>query len=133
MTTADPRRHTPRADAVLADPRLRAAGERLGRPLVHRAVDATLDRVRRGELPPDAAADAAVAALPATAASLRPVLNATGVLVHTNLGRAPLSAAAVTAVGVAAGYTDVELSLADGRRGRRGAGALAALRAAVPA
>jgi L-seryl-tRNA(Ser) seleniumtransferase len=63
---------------------------------------------------------------------MRRVLNATGVLVHTNLGRAPLSPAAVDAVRTAAGATDVELDLATGRRGRRGRGALAALAARVP-
>ena len=61
------------------------------------------------------------------------MVNATGVVVHTNLGRAPLSAAAVEALAVAAGSTDVELDLATGRRGRRGAGALGALARAVPA
>ena len=61
------------------------------------------------------------------------MLNATGVVLHTNLGRAPLSAAAVEALVAAAGTTDVELDLATGRRARRGRGALAALAAAVPA
>ena len=51
---------------------------------------------------------------------------------HTNLGRAPLSAAAVEALSVAAGATDVELDLDTGRRGRRGRSAMAALAAAVP-
>ena len=51
---------------------------------------------------------------------------------HTNLGRAPLSDAAVDAVVTAAGATDVELDLATGRRGHRGRGTLAALAAAVP-
>jgi L-seryl-tRNA(Ser) seleniumtransferase len=60
------------------------------------------------------------------------VVNATGVVVHTNLGRAPLSAAAVAAIGTAAGATDVELDLGTGRRGPRGSAALAALAAAVP-
>ena len=70
----------------------------------------------------------------ATASSLRPVLNATGVLVHTNLGRAPLSPAAVEAVVAASGTTDVELDLATGRRGpARARRAIAALLAAVPA
>jgi L-seryl-tRNA(Ser) seleniumtransferase len=53
-------------------------------------------------------------------------------VVHTNLGRAPLSAAAIDAVVTAAGHTDVELDLLTGRRGRRGRGALSALAAAVP-
>ncbi|MFZ5851515.1 MAG: L-seryl-tRNA(Sec) selenium transferase, partial [Actinomycetota bacterium] len=130
---ADPRRRVPRTDAVLADPRLVDAERRLGRALVKAAVAAAQQRVRDGELPPEQVADAAVSALPAYAASLRPVLNATGVLVHTNLGRAPLSAAAVAAVAAAAGSTDVEFDLATGTRGRRGRGALAALAAAVPA
>jgi L-seryl-tRNA(Ser) seleniumtransferase len=53
--------------------------------------------------------------------------------VHTNLGRAPLSAAAVDAIVAASGHTDVELDLATGARARRGRGALGALAAAVPA
>src|SRR3954471_20220600 len=129
----DPRRQVPRTDVLLADPALAAAGERLGRPLVKRAVQGVQQRIRDGELPPEAAVGAVLAALPATAGSLRPVLNATGVLVHTNLGRAPLSPAAVEAMAAAAGTTDVELDLATGRRGPRGEAALAALRDAVPA
>src|SRR4029077_5399499 len=65
--------------------------------------------------------------------TLTPVINATGVVVHTNLGRAPLSAAAQAAVQAAAGHTDVEFSLASAQRGRRGRGALDALARAVPA
>jgi L-seryl-tRNA(Ser) seleniumtransferase len=131
--TADPRRQVPRTDVLLAEPRLAAAADRLGHELVKAAVQAVQARVRTGELPPQEAATAALAALPGTAASLRPVLNATGVLVHTNLGRAPLSAAAVAAVVAASGTTDVELDLGTGRRGPRGEGALDALLAAVPA
>ncbi len=82
---------------------------------------------------PDAVVGAALAALPAAATALSPVLNATGVLLHTNLGRAPLSAAARTAVARAAGTCDVELDLDSGQRGPRGAAAVAALLAAVPA
>lgn len=128
----DPRRATPRTDRVLADPRLAAATGRLGPTLVKAAVARALDRCRAGELSPQEVADAAVAALPPTATSLRRVVNATGVVVHTNLGRAPLSPAAVAALEVAAGATDVELDLATGRRGPRGRGALAALARAVP-
>lgn len=68
----------------------------------------------------------------AGAAGTRPVLNATGVVVHTNLGRSPLSEAARAALVDAAGYTDVELDLSTGRRGRRGASLTDALLAAVP-
>jgi L-seryl-tRNA(Ser) seleniumtransferase len=53
------------------------------------------------------------------APKLRHVINATGVILHTNLGRAPLSAAAIEALGVAAGYSNLELDIATGRRGER--------------
>ncbi|WP_308289398.1 L-seryl-tRNA(Sec) selenium transferase [Mumia sp. zg.B17] len=128
----DPRRRTPRTDAVLSDERLRKAADRLGEHVVKQTVRATLERCRAGELAPEDVVGAAVDALPPAATSLRRVVNATGIVVHTNLGRAPLSDAAVEALGVAAGATDVELDLATGRRGRRGRSALGALAAAVP-
>jgi L-seryl-tRNA(Ser) seleniumtransferase len=131
--SADPRRQVPRTDTLLADPRLAAAGERLGRSLVKGAVQQVQERIRAGEVAPPDAVGAVLASLPGTASSLRPVLNATGVLVHTNLGRSPLSPAAVEAIAAAAGTTDVELDLGTGRRGPRGEAAIAALLAAVPA
>jgi L-seryl-tRNA(Ser) seleniumtransferase len=52
--------------------------------------------------------------------SLRPVINATGVILHTNLGRAPLSAEALRhVVEIAQGYSNIELNLATGERGKR--------------
>ncbi|OBH30796.1 L-seryl-tRNA(Sec) selenium transferase [Mycobacterium sp. E1319] len=128
----DPRRQVPRTDALLADPRLVEAQRVLGRTLVKSVVADAQQRARAGEIEPERVAEHAVAALPATASSLRPVVNATGVVVHTNLGRAPLSRAALDAVVAAGGTTDVEFDLASGRRARRGRGALAALAAAVP-
>jgi L-seryl-tRNA(Ser) seleniumtransferase len=129
----DPRRRVPRTDTVLADPCLAEAAARLGRPAVKAAITAAQQRVRTGHLAPEDVPAAALAALPPHASSLRPVLNATGVALHTNLGRAPLSAAAVEAIRAAAGTTDVELDLATGRRARRGRGALQALAHKVPA
>ena len=122
----------PRTDAVLADPRLVAAAARLGAPIVKGVVVEVLDQVRRGAVSPEAAADVAVASLPGAATTLRRVLNATGVVVHTNLGRAALSAAAVEAIALAAGHVDVEYDVESGRRARRGRGALDALATAVP-
>ena len=133
VAIVDVRRLTPRTDAVLADPRLAAAQQRLGRAIVLAAVHHAQDRARAGEIAADAVADAAAGALPSLAATLTPVINATGVLLHTNLGRAPLSAAAREALAAAAGCTDVEFDLATGQRGRRGRGMLTALAAAVPA
>ncbi len=132
MPDLDPRRRTPRTDAVLDDPRLKDALARLGRLRVKAVVTAALDEVRAGRLDPEEVVDRVVAALPPSATSLRSIVNATGVVVHTNLGRAPLSDAAVDAVATAAGATDVELDLGTGRRGRRGRGTLEALATAVP-
>jgi L-seryl-tRNA(Ser) seleniumtransferase len=133
VASVDTRRFVPRTDVLLADPRLAEAERKLGRALVKAAVARAQDQARAGTIAPDGVADAAVAALPARAATLTPVINATGVLLHTNLGRAPLSGAAIEALLAAAGCTDVEFDLASGTRGRRGRGTLAALAAAVPA
>ncbi|MBM2620908.1 L-seryl-tRNA(Sec) selenium transferase [Actinoplanes sp. LDG1-06] len=126
----DSRRHVPRTDVILADPRLAAATRSEGRAAVKAAVVATLQRVREGELKPDEVVTTALAALPG---GLRPVLNATGVVLHTNLGRAALSAAAREAIVAAAGHTDVELDLTTGRRAKRGRTALTALHRLIPA
>lgn len=128
----DLRRRVPRTDVVLADPRLVAATERLGRAVVKQAVVAAQDAARRGDIHVTAVADHAAAHLPAHATTLRPVVNATGVVLHTNLGRAPLSPAAVEALTLAAGYVDVEYDVATGERSARGRGALEALRLAIP-
>jgi L-seryl-tRNA(Ser) seleniumtransferase len=129
------RRLVPRTDVLLADPRLAAAELRLGRALVKAAVARAQQRARAGEIGLEltVVADAAVAELPRYAATLTPVINATGILVHTNLGRAPLSASATDALVAAAGTCDVEFDLATGARGRRGSGALDALARAIPA
>ncbi len=130
----DPRRRIPRTDRLLALPEVASAAAAMGERVVKDLVSATQDRARAGEIPPESVKEELLAALgQRTASSLRPVLNATGVIVHTNLGRAPLSPAAREAVQDAAGYTDVEFDLATGARYRRGAGARAALLAACPA
>ncbi|MGH3155836.1 MAG: hypothetical protein ACRDNF_04555, partial [Streptosporangiaceae bacterium] len=76
----DPRRLVPRTDAVLADPRLVLAQERLGRAIVKEAISRAQDEARAGRIAPGSVADAAVAGLPARPATLNPVINATGVL-----------------------------------------------------
>jgi L-seryl-tRNA(Ser) seleniumtransferase len=99
---------------------------------VKHAVTAALEDVRAGRIAAEHAADAAAAALPASATSMQPVLNATGVVLHTNLGRAALSDAAREALLAASGYVDVEYDTATGRRASRGRAALKALHRAVP-
>ena len=128
----DTRRRIPRTDSLLAQPPFAEAAARLGAATVKQVITAAQDRARRGEIAPEDVPDLAAGLLPASATTLRPVINATGVLLHTNLGRAPLSAAARAALATSAGCTDVEYDLATGQRARRGRGALDALRAACP-
>ncbi|MFW5468767.1 L-seryl-tRNA(Sec) selenium transferase [Knoellia sp. CPCC 206435] len=132
MSEADPRRAIPRTDVLLGEARLLAAAQHLGHDVVRHAVVSAQGRARRGEIRPADVLEDAVSTLPVRASSLTPLLNATGVVVHTNIGRAPLSPAALRAVADASGHVDVELDLRTGERGRRGAGAVAALREAVP-
>jgi L-seryl-tRNA(Ser) seleniumtransferase len=129
----DPRRRIPRTDDLLALPEVVAARSRLNESVLRETVRRVQERARSGQIDPDDVAPALVADLATrSATSLRPVLNATGVVVHTNLGRAPLSDAAVEALVAASGYVDVEMDLASGVRSRRGDGTRAALLAAVP-
>jgi L-seryl-tRNA(Ser) seleniumtransferase len=85
------------------------------------AIDEARGQIRAGaEIPGDLTARARELLSDADRPSLVRVLNATGVILHTNLGRAPLPAAAREAVARAAsGYSNLELDLASGRRGSR--------------
>ncbi|MHB1711285.1 MAG: L-seryl-tRNA(Sec) selenium transferase, partial [Acidimicrobiales bacterium] len=130
--TGDRRRRVPPTNELMADARIETVLERLSRPLVLDAVRTAQHAARTGDIEPDEIVGEAVRRLPARGTSMRPVLNATGVIVHTNLGRAPLAPSAVEAVVAASGYTDVEFDRRDGRRARRGRGALDALRDALP-
>jgi L-seryl-tRNA(Ser) seleniumtransferase len=130
MSVMDPRRRIPRTDVVLDDPQVVEAARGVARTAVKTIVAAAQRRARAGEISPDEVVAVTVSAL--ARRGLRPVINATGVIVHTNLGRAPLSTAATEAVTAAAGATDVEFDLDTGERARRGRTALAALAAAVP-
>jgi L-seryl-tRNA(Ser) seleniumtransferase len=137
---SDPRRALPRVDALLDHPAVAERIERWGREPVlgtaRRVLAATRRTAAGGEQVPelDELATRITDELDAlTARRMRAVVNATGVVLHTNLGRAPLSAAAVAAVTEAAGYCTVEYDLAEGRRGRRGEAAEALLREATGA
>ena len=125
----DPRRDLPGVDRLLETGRAEAWTERWGREPVTRALREVLAEARRRiaeeALPtaPEPAwlLDRAKERLRrADRPSLRPVLNATGVVLHTNLGRAPLAEEALEAVAlVGAGYSNLEYDLAEGRRGSR--------------
>jgi L-seryl-tRNA(Ser) seleniumtransferase len=132
----DARRHLPAVSVVLGHELLREPLRRHGRLVVRRAVRTALEELRRGmregrAIPVDPArvAGRAREILGAERAWLRPAINATGVLLHTGLGRAPLARRAIAAVAeVAAGYCNLELDLDDGTRGRRTAGIAELLR-----
>lgn len=133
MTQVDPRRLIPRTDQLLALPAVHRERNRLGDKVIRDIVRDIQERARRGDLAPERVPDVLETALAAHAASsLRPVLNATGVVVHTNLGRAPLAAGAVEALIAASGYVDVELDLATGARSKRGVKVREALLDACP-
>lgn len=128
---SDPRRRIPRTDVLLDLPEVRAAA--LSEAGKRSLIDAAQSRARALEIAPEEVAAQVVASLPERASSMTPVINATGVIIHTNIGRAPLSEQAQRALIDAAGYADVEMDLAMGQRSKnRGAGARDALLAAVP-
>ncbi|PWH06689.1 L-seryl-tRNA(Sec) selenium transferase [Brachybacterium endophyticum] len=134
MAETDPRRRIPRTDRLLALPEVARASASMGERVVRELVRAVQDRARSGQISPEQVEQELLAGIGGAGAhSLRPVLNATGVIVHTNLGRAPLSAAARAALQDASGYTDVEFDLPSGQRSRRGAAARTALLEACPA
>ncbi|NTU72269.1 MAG: L-seryl-tRNA(Sec) selenium transferase, partial [Coriobacteriia bacterium] len=121
-------RTLPKTDEVLAHPVLTETLGSVPRALVVDAVRAAIDdaraRLLAGEpLTPGAesvARDALARATLAARPSLRPVVNATGIIVHTNLGRSVLSEAAAEAVaGVARGYSTLEYDVDSGERGSR--------------
>jgi L-seryl-tRNA(Ser) seleniumtransferase len=116
-------RRLPSVDLVLRQPEAALLAERAGPAVATQAVRRVLERHRRevaaGAEAPTAAAIAAEA-LAADVPHLRHVVNATGVIVHTNLGRAPLAAEAIDAVArTAGGYANLELELETGGRGSR--------------
>ncbi|MGH9417749.1 MAG: L-seryl-tRNA(Sec) selenium transferase [Terriglobales bacterium] len=116
-------RQIPSVDALLRRPALAELWRELGPAGARRVIAGVLAEVRAAPFPDRLAAlEPALRAAAARrlAPSLRPVLNATGVLLHTNLGRAPLARAAVERVAaVAAGYSTLEFDLGSGRRARR--------------
>ncbi|MFO7982773.1 MAG: L-seryl-tRNA(Sec) selenium transferase [Desulfuromonadales bacterium] len=125
-------RNLPSVDRVLNEPVLADLGEEIPPVLIKEAAQESIARLRReileaNELPsgttvhPSAVAQRALGLVKASSsASLRPVINATGTLLHTNLGRAPLSDKALAAVdAVARSYSNLEIKLESGKRGHR--------------
>ena len=118
----DRRRELPSVDRLLREPAVDALLLAAPRAAVVAAIRETLAaaRTRRAGPPEDWATEIRERLAERTRPGLRPVLNATGVVLHTNLGRAPLAATAVEAMAaIAAGYSNLELDLDTGTRGSR--------------
>jgi L-seryl-tRNA(Ser) seleniumtransferase len=119
---SDPRRNIPSVDRLLREPGIAALLDEAPRNVVVAAVRDAVSaaRTRPGGSPGDWAAEIRERVIRRTTPSLQPVINATGVVLHTNLGRAPLAEAALAAMhAVARGYSTLEYDLASGQRGSR--------------
>lgn len=119
----DPRRAMPSVSGLLEADDVKALLERNPRSVVVEAIRQAVDDARgeasRGEIS-DWGARVAFHLRSATMRSLRPVINATGVVLHTNLGRAPLADEAIDAVrDIASGFSNLEYDVATGKRGSR--------------
>ncbi len=113
-------RDLPSVDRLLADPRLAEQPRALALAAARSVLDRARDEIRAGRDPGDPVKLALAELDAGRRPSLRRVINATGVLVHTNLGRAPLSAAALARVAeVGGGYSNLEYDLEAGGRGSR--------------
>jgi len=123
----------PSVDELLKNAELAKLLSREGQPAVTESIRAVLANVREeitsGTLANQSAVELAVSHLPQAIArhlssamgfSLKPVINATGVILHTNLGRAPLAEAALKRISEVAGrYSNLEFDVASGERGKR--------------
>ena len=126
MTTDNPFRALPSVDRLLADERIRSLGEGaapVAAQLARQALDSARGAIAEGRAPPteEQLVEAVVGLADVVfRLSLRPVINATGVIIHTNLGRAPLSDEAIAAMAaVSRGYSNLEFDLEAGERGSR--------------
>ncbi|MCI0819851.1 MAG: L-seryl-tRNA(Sec) selenium transferase [Chloroflexi bacterium] len=118
----NPYRALPSVDRLLARDDVRAAGDAAA-DLVRQALESAREAIATGREAPsedEIAEQIAGLAQLVLEPSLRRVINASGVIVHTNLGRAPLSEAAIEAMAlVAKGYSNLEFDLGEGERGSR--------------
>jgi L-seryl-tRNA(Ser) seleniumtransferase len=122
----DRRRALPSVNALLDLPEVRRLLERAPRATVVNAVRAALDEARATNGAMESRTEQSWGAIVEqrftrlVRPSLRPVINATGVILHTNLGRAPLADAAVEAItSIARGYSNLEYDIDEGTRGSR--------------
>jgi L-seryl-tRNA(Ser) seleniumtransferase len=121
-----PLRDLPSISSLLVDERLAGLPHALAVRVVRLVVGEARASVLAGKaMPSDLVAQAVLRAAQLRCGHLRPVINATGIVIHTNLGRSPMAAEAVKAAAdVARGYANLEMVLADGKRGGRLSGVI---------
>lgn len=121
-------RQIPKIDEILKQPVIQTAGQQIQRSLLMESIHETVENIRQAILAGDDASvdmdficsEVLLACKQKNTMSLRPVINATGIILHTNLGRAKLSDAAVQAItNIAQDYNTLEYNLAKGTRGSR--------------
>jgi L-seryl-tRNA(Ser) seleniumtransferase len=126
--TSSSLRHLPSVDSLLNQPAIASLLDEFARPELVRCIRAVLDErreaLRAGRSPgldvPSLALDIRHELYQRARPQLRRVINATGIVLHTNLGRAPLAEEAIEAINdVATGYSNLEFDLEAGRRGNR--------------
>ncbi|HXV86076.1 MAG TPA: L-seryl-tRNA(Sec) selenium transferase [Gemmatimonadales bacterium] len=118
----DPRTRIPAVNALLGQARASARFAAVSRPALVAAIRDVLAAARlgKGDPPPEGWLAALQQRLDQRQRNgLRPVINATGVVLHTNLGRAPLAPEAIAAMNRAVGYSTLEYDLETGERGSR--------------
>src|SRR6478672_3753630 len=119
---SDSRRNLPSVSAVLDKEEIQSLLTQHPRAIVVDAIRDVIDEMRSsGPIALEALIEGVRARVTTLSQpTLRPVINATGIVLHTNLGRAPLPDAAINAVTmIAGGYTNLEYDLDEGRRGSR--------------
>jgi L-seryl-tRNA(Ser) seleniumtransferase len=121
---SDPRRDLPSVSTLLETDGIRALLERHPRPIVVDAIRSAIDAARAADTSRRTeqqwVATVASAVEKTDRPSLRRVINATGIVLHTNLGRAPLAKSAVEAIErIARGFSNLEFDIETGKRGSR--------------
>ena len=113
-------RDLPSVDRLLADERLAGAPHALAVAAARAALERAREEIKSGRAPGDPVELVLAELAAARRPSLRRVINATGVLIHTNLGRAPLPAEALARVAeIGTGYSNLEYEVEAGARGSR--------------
>jgi L-seryl-tRNA(Ser) seleniumtransferase len=121
---SDRRREIPSIDALLKDEQLKEYPHKLAKEALEQAVEKLREELARGisyeQSLTNVLMEEAINMMKGTRQNLKQVINATGIILNTNLGRAPLPEDAIDAIeNISSGYSNLEIELATGKRGQR--------------